>query len=157
MPSVLLPRTFLSARQASHFSVSFFLLSSVSLTWQLSVAAPRYGYLFLLLPPHEVLGSVVGLASPQASKDRVALRSGRGGGTVPLGVSDRDMAVPGTESERGHLLQTPSSPLQLPEAGGPGEIRTIRYIRDGWFQAPVAAGTPSMVLREPLWESSEFS
>lgn len=68
--------TFLSAKPASHFSVSFFLLSSVSLTWQLSVAAPRYGRLFLLAPPHKVLGSVVGLACPWASRDRSCLRSG---------------------------------------------------------------------------------
>lgn len=45
--------TFLSAQPASHCAVSLFLLSSVSLPWQLSMAAPRYGHLFLLPPPHE--------------------------------------------------------------------------------------------------------
>ena len=53
-------RTCLSARPASHCSVSFFLLSSVSLTWQLSVAAPRYGRLFLLPAPNPMLSSRAG-------------------------------------------------------------------------------------------------
>lgn len=51
--------TFLSARPASHCSVSFFSLSFVSLTWQLSVAAPRYSYLFLLSSSQKVPGSEV--------------------------------------------------------------------------------------------------
>lgn len=105
MPSALLPSTFLSGRQASHFSVSFFLLSSISLTWQLSVAAPRYGHLFLLPPPHEVPGSVVVLVSPHTSGNRVARRLGRGwAGAVRLGVSHRDLAVPVL-----NLRHTPSS------------------------------------------------
>ena len=50
-------RTCLSARPASHCPVSLFLLSSDSLTWQLSVAAPRYGRLFLLPIPNPMLSS----------------------------------------------------------------------------------------------------